>query len=162
MCFYSSQNKQQFISLYNINVLVFISEKCLLRGTDWIFKYNCGLYESVTVSECWGPRSILGRSMCGGQCRCGISFSSSTLVLTCQYLWFSPVSIFGSHLSVSLVLTCRYLWFSPVSIFGSHLYLSTNSSSSPSSPTCRSYRNDKRAKLGDLPNSNVRSEIREN
>ena len=108
MCFYSSQNKQQFISLYNINVLVFISEKCLLRGTDWIFKYNCGLYESVTVSECWGPRSILGRSMCGGQCRCGISFSSSTLVLTCQYLWFSPVGIFGSRLSVSLVLTCIF------------------------------------------------------
>jgi len=32
------------ISLYSINCLVFITEtECLLRGRDWVFKYNSSL-----------------------------------------------------------------------------------------------------------------------
>ena len=31
------------ISLYEVNVLIFITEtECLLRGTNWVVKYNSG------------------------------------------------------------------------------------------------------------------------
>ena len=44
MCFVLISEQTSIISLYSINWLVFISEKevCLLRGTDWVFKYNAG------------------------------------------------------------------------------------------------------------------------
>jgi hypothetical protein len=36
---YLSENKQQILPPYNIDRLVFTTEiKCLLRGTDWVFK----------------------------------------------------------------------------------------------------------------------------
>jgi hypothetical protein len=37
---YLSENKQRIVSTYSINWLVFYNrdEKCLLRGTNWVFK----------------------------------------------------------------------------------------------------------------------------
>jgi len=46
------------ISLYNINCLVFITDGvCLLRGTDWIFKYNsgCMLYMDIGTNSDYFP-----------------------------------------------------------------------------------------------------------
>ena len=41
MCFVWISEQTAIISLYSINWLVFITEtECLLRGTDWIFKYT--------------------------------------------------------------------------------------------------------------------------
>ena len=38
MCFVWIWEQTAIISLYSINLLVFITEmECLLRGTDWIF-----------------------------------------------------------------------------------------------------------------------------
>ena len=42
MCFVWISEQTAIISLYTINWLVFITEtECLLRGTDWVFIYNC-------------------------------------------------------------------------------------------------------------------------
>jgi hypothetical protein len=41
MCFVWISEQTAIISLYSINWVVFITEtECLLRGTDWVFKYN--------------------------------------------------------------------------------------------------------------------------
>jgi len=42
MCSVWISEQAAIISLYNINWLVFIALDgvCLLRGTDWVFKYN--------------------------------------------------------------------------------------------------------------------------
>jgi len=43
MCFVWISEQTAIISLYNINWLVCITETvCLLRGTDWVFKYDSG------------------------------------------------------------------------------------------------------------------------
>jgi len=43
ICFAWISEQTAMISLYSINWLVFITDaECLLRGTDWIFKYNSG------------------------------------------------------------------------------------------------------------------------
>jgi hypothetical protein len=43
MCFVWISEKTAIISLYSINWLVFITEtECLLRGTEWVFKYRWG------------------------------------------------------------------------------------------------------------------------
>ena len=41
LCFVWISEQTAIISLYNINWLVFVTEReCLLRGTDWVFIYN--------------------------------------------------------------------------------------------------------------------------
>ena len=53
MCFVWFWEQTAIISLYSINWLVFITEtECLLRGTDWIFKYNSGYTQSQSSICC--------------------------------------------------------------------------------------------------------------
>ena len=48
MCFVWISEQAAIISLYNINWLVFITEKqCLLRGTEWVFIYISGLHKNL-------------------------------------------------------------------------------------------------------------------
>ena len=49
MCFVWISEQTAIISLYNINWLVFYNPDgvCLLRGTDWVFKYNSGLNKNL-------------------------------------------------------------------------------------------------------------------
>ena len=43
MCFVFIWEQTAIISLYSIDWLVFITDaECLLRGTNWVFKYNSG------------------------------------------------------------------------------------------------------------------------
>ena len=61
ICFVWISEQTAIISLYSINWLVFITEtECLLRGTDWILKYDKGdtvqptghyMYRQVTHSQ---------------------------------------------------------------------------------------------------------------
>ena len=78
MCFVWIWEQTAIISLYNINWLVFITEtECLLRGTDWIFTYNCIIWHgpraervnaavcrNVCVICCWPNRVFVGRDCC--------------------------------------------------------------------------------------------------
>ena len=43
-----SQNKQRLLHYTALTDRFFIREKvCLLRGTDWVFKYNSGYLQSL-------------------------------------------------------------------------------------------------------------------
>jgi hypothetical protein len=49
MCFVWIWEQTAIISLYNINWLLFITEECLLRGTDWVFIYNAVYLDFLPV-----------------------------------------------------------------------------------------------------------------
>jgi len=66
MCFVWIWEQSAIISLYSINWLVFIAEtECLLRGTDWILKYNthhcAGSGGQSPACHRRGPGSISGQ-----------------------------------------------------------------------------------------------------
>jgi hypothetical protein len=52
------------ISPYSINWLVLITEKCLLRGTDWIFKCNSGRFSRVgcAIAQAFGCRPLTAQA----------------------------------------------------------------------------------------------------
>jgi hypothetical protein len=57
-CFVWISEHTEIISLYSINLTGLYNRKCLLRGTDWIFKYNSGSLGSQC--EICGRRSGTG------------------------------------------------------------------------------------------------------
>jgi len=63
VCFVWLSEQTAIISLYNINWLVFYNPDgvFLLRGTDWVFKWNSGQYESSKALP-WLRRSVAGLS----------------------------------------------------------------------------------------------------
>jgi len=53
MCFMFIWKQTAIISLYNINLSLFLTEtECLLRGTDWVFKSDG--YSFVLKGLMWG------------------------------------------------------------------------------------------------------------